>query len=221
MRYIILSLVFLFIYLPSYLQAQEGKFIELPRNATEEDLERAVKQRVFYIDRLLSGKAVKSVEEGDNEKAIELLKGIKKRRALIDDLIAQRKFSEAYIALHHLHASIMDMLRIAKQEEIEKGKLFSEVENAIILNNALFQKVERLLQERKGDIEGKRLEKAKKLIETARSVRVMADANREAEEYKDALDALRTSSKLLKKAIKLLKPVEEKSEKGASMGTQE
>ncbi len=206
MRYVIVFLVLVYIYLPSCLLAQqEGKFIELPPNASEEELEKAVRQRIYYIDRILSGEAVRSVEEGENEKAKELLKGIKKRRALIDDLIAQRKFKEAYLALHHLHASIMDMLRVAKQEEMEKERLASDVENATIMNNALFQRVEKLLQEGEGKIEAEKLKRAKKLIETARSVRAMADMNREAEEYKDALDALRTSSKLLKKAIKLLK----------------
>ena len=202
MRYIIPLILAVSLLLPSYTEAQEGKFIELPPNATEEDLERAVKQRLYYIDKLLGGESVRAVEESGNEKALELLEGIRNRRAMIDGLIAQRRFREAFVALHNLHASIMDMLRIAKQEEVERARLIAEVEDAMIMNNALFQKVDRLLQE---STEVEDIEKVLRLVETAKSVRAMADANREAEEFQDALDALRTSSKLLKKAIRLLK----------------
>ncbi len=191
--------------------AQEGgrdKFIELPPNASEEEIERAVKQMNYYIDKLLSGNLVKEVEESGNEKAIGLLQEIRRRKESIDNnLIAERKFSEAYLALHHLHGSIMDMLRMVKQQEMEKERLLSDIENALIINDTLFQRVERLLKEwsKTGGGDTPELAKAKKLIETAKSVRVMADANREADELGDALSAIRTSSKLLKKAIRLLR----------------
>ncbi len=169
---------------------------------SEEELERAVIQRSQYIDRLLNKDAAKKIELSGNKKAKAALERARVKKDIIDRMIAERRFSEAFEALHELHPMIMEALKIATQKEEAEERMRNKVEEAKIADNLYLGYAGKLIRQNK-DIPS--IIVAQNLIETAKAMTDEAVEYHKAGEFEDALIAYSASIRLLKKAVRLIK----------------
>ncbi len=179
------------------LMAETGSGV--PPGMTQEQLEKEVQRRFSYVkERLLAGRLAKAIEEGDSLQAKAIFEQSKERMAEIEQWIREGRLPDAYVALQEVSRAMRKASQLARARERKAKRLRDELEEARIVNDAYFERVQKRGATRvTGEVAD--------LIEEARKEREKGVNMMEAGEHLKARTAFESSTRLLKKAMALFK----------------
>jgi len=190
-KHLTLNAIGLFLLFSSNTLLAEEKNNSVPE-MSQEKLERMVIRQFNYIDqRLLKGTSAQKIMESRNTEAIKILELARKSKDDIAELIDDKNYRDAYLALRKLNTSIKKAIKISHAKDKVVKKIKDDMESAHIINDTYLARAKKW-----GIDKGDAGEEALAFIKQAIERRTKAE-----QDFKAASDGFHESTELLKKAV--------------------